>query len=85
MRRDDLRVGYVTNKTLCKLYREKYGIKWFDEFSRNTIVLIREPGTYFYYDVEKENSDIAYWMNKMSLNRHGELLEREVDVITQIL
>jgi len=54
VRRDDLRVGVVTNKTLVQHYKQKYGVKFFDEYSLNTIVLVREPGVYFYYDIEKD-------------------------------
>ena len=41
-KRDDLRVGLVTNATLVKKYKEKYGPKMFDEFSLNSIVLAKE-------------------------------------------
>eukprot|EP00347_Sterkiella_histriomuscorum_P004030 403362013 len=85
VRRDDLRVGLVTNKTLVMKYKEKFGLKWFDEFSHNTIVLEREPGVYIYYDLEKESMDIAYWINKMSLNKIGEELTRETDIISRVL
>lgn len=54
--RDDLRVGIVTDKALVKRYKESYGVKWFDEYSKNTIVLVREPGTYIYYDLEKDDA-----------------------------
>lgn len=54
-RRDDLRVAIVTNKTLVSLYKAKYGPKWFDEHSQNTIVLAKDGGKFAYYDVEKDD------------------------------
>jgi len=41
-KRDDLRVGLVTNATLVRKYKERYGPKMFDEFSLNSIVLAKE-------------------------------------------
>lgn len=66
-------------------YKERFGPKWFDEFSYNSIVLEREPNVFSYYDVEKEVTDMKFWINKMSLNKHGELLNRETDVISKML
>jgi hypothetical protein len=54
-KRDDLRVAVVTNQTLVKAYKVKYGHRWFDEFSVNTIVLQREPQVFAYYDLEKDS------------------------------
>jgi hypothetical protein len=42
--RDDLRVAIVTDKEVVKRCKEKFGVRWFDEHSMNTIVLEREPG-----------------------------------------
>jgi hypothetical protein len=41
-KRDDLRVGLVTNKTVVKVFKEKYGHRMFDEYSHNSIVLARD-------------------------------------------
>lgn len=84
-KRDDLRIGVVYNKTLVLHYKEKFGVKWFDEFSYNTIVLEREPGVFFYYDIEKESSDLGYWINRMSLNKHGDELNKETEVISKLM
>jgi hypothetical protein len=47
-------------------------------------VLVREPGTYIYYDLEKEDaSQIRYWINKMSLKKIGEPINREVVAIAK--
>ena len=66
-RRDDLRIGVVTSQALVKAYKERYGPRWFDEYSLNSIVLEREPGQYSYYDIEKESEDLVKWINRMSL------------------
>jgi len=50
--RDDLRIGYVTDRDLVNEYKEKYNYKWFEEFSHNSILLIKDKGEYFYYNVE---------------------------------
>lgn len=71
-KRDDLRIGYVTNQTLIKHYKEKFGVKWFDNYSHNTIILEREKDNYFFYDLEKDSEDIEYWINKMSLKKNGD-------------
>ena len=76
-RRDDLRVALVTNQTLVRRYKEKYGPRWFDQYSLNSIVLEREPGTYAYYDVEKESEDLARLINRMSLSKNGDEINRE--------
>ncbi len=41
-KRDDLRVGIVTNKTVVKVFKDKYGPRMFDEYSHNSIVLARD-------------------------------------------
>ena len=84
-KRDDLRVGLVTNKTLINIYKARYSAKWFDEYSLNTIVLEREPGVFAYYDIEKENTDISHWMNKFSLKKNGEEINRESFFIAKSL
>jgi hypothetical protein len=60
------------------MYKERFGPRWFDEFSLNTIILEREPDVYAYYDLEKDEQDLIYWINKMSLKKHGDELNREV-------
>ena len=78
-------MAYVTNKTLVDSYKKKYGAKWFDEFSHNTIVLEREKDVFLYYDMEKESEDIFYWVNKQSLKKNGDELNRETQVINTLL
>lgn len=65
--------------------KDKVGVKWFDEYSHNTIILSREPNEYVFYDVEKDSEDIANWINKMSLDKHADPLNRETDVISKLL
>lgn len=84
-KRDDLRMAFVTDSNLIQKCKEKYGAKLFDEFSLNSIVLEREKDQFIYYDVEKESMDIAYWINKMSLNKEGELYNRESEVIGKLV
>jgi len=62
---------------MVKRAKEKWGFQWFDEFSKNTIVLEREPGHFVFYDVEKESGDIEKWINKMSLKKGGDEVNRE--------
>ena len=76
-KREDLRVGLVTNSTLVKIYKEKYGVKWFDQHSYNSIVLEREPGLFSFYDLTKESDDITFWINKISLSKNGDQINRE--------
>ncbi len=85
MRRDDLRIAQVTDKKLVKEMKDKIGVKWFDQYSLNTIVLEREPNDYVFYDIEKDSGDIAQWINKMSLAKHVDVLNRETDVISKLL
>ena len=75
--RDDLRIGLVTKPELVKSIKTTYKVKFFDEYSLNSIVLEREKDTFFYYDVEQSSEDMGYWMNKMSLNKLGEEYTRE--------
>ncbi|TNV74085.1 hypothetical protein FGO68_gene8059 [Halteria grandinella] len=82
-KRDDLRVAVVTSSSLVYDYKKKFGPKWFDEHSRNTIVLQREKDTNAYYDLEKDDQDLHYWINKMSLKKTGDELTREVSIIGQ--
>jgi hypothetical protein len=47
--------------------------------------LLRDNGHHDFYDIEKDVSDIAYWINKASLNKNGDDLNRETDVIAKLL
>jgi hypothetical protein len=40
-------------------------------------VLEREPEQFAFYDVEKESGDIEKWINKMSLKKGGDEINRE--------
>ena len=80
-RREDLRIGLVTDRALVKAYKAKYGPKWFDEYSLNTMVLQREPGNFAFYDFEQQNIDIRSWINKKSLNKNGDPITRETAFI----
>ena len=78
-------MAQITNKTLVKILKQRYGPKWFDDYSHNSIVLEREPGVFVYYDIEKDSEDIAHWINKQSLLKQGDELNRETDVICKML
>jgi hypothetical protein len=45
---------------------------------------VREPNVFAYYDIEKEFSDLQYWMNKLSLRR-VDALTKETDAISKML
>ena len=75
----------MTDQVLIKKYKEKYGAKWFDEFSLNTIVIEREPGQFAFYDVEKDDQDLVHWINKMSLKKTGDEINRETFAIAKDL
>jgi hypothetical protein len=40
-RRNDLRMAYVTDKALCKMYKEAFGRAWFNEFSSESMLIFR--------------------------------------------
>jgi hypothetical protein len=79
-------MGVVTNQTLVKIFKQKYGPRMFDEFALNSIVLTRDSGqNYAFYDVEKDDEDITYWINKMSLKKQGDEISRESAIIAKLL
>jgi len=84
-RRDDLRVATVSDKALVKVYKERWGARWFDQYSLNSIVLERESGDYVYYDLEKESEDLTKWINRMSLKKTGDEINRESLAIAKSL
>ena len=84
-RRDDLRVATVSDKALVKVYKERWGARWFDQYSLNSIVLEREAGDYVYYDLEKESEDLTKWINRMSLKKTGDEINRESLAIAKSL
>lgn len=49
-------MGQVTDKALVKRAKEAFGARMFDEWSLNSLVLVREPGEYIYNDLEKEDA-----------------------------
>ena len=75
----------MTNSTLIKQFKQRFGAKWFDHYSYNSIVLEREKGVYSYYDLEKDDRDIYYWINKMSLKKTGDEYNKETGVIAKLL
>lgn len=83
-KRDDLRVGIVTNKTVVKVFKEKYGHRMFDEYSHNSIVLARD-NQFTYNDIEKESDNLQYWINKMSLKKTSDEINRETSAIIKAL
>ena len=84
-RRDDLRVATVSDKALLKVYKERWGARWFDQYSLNSIVLEREAGDYVYYDLEKESEDLTKWINRISLKKTGDEINRESLAIAKSL
>lgn len=43
-KRDELRIGLVTDKKIIKKYKAKYGTLWFPEGTYSTVVLKRYDG-----------------------------------------
>mmetsp|Transcript_45681 Transcript_45681/g.33399 ORF Transcript_45681/g.33399 Transcript_45681/m.33399 type:complete len:174 (+) Transcript_45681:582-1103(+) len=83
--RDDLRIAYVTDRDLVNDYKQKYNHKWFEQYSHNSIVLFKESGEYFYYNVEDSTADIGDWINKMSLSKYGNDFNLETRRIIHLL
>ena len=83
--RDDLRIGYTTDKEVIRYFKEKYSVKWFDEYSHNSIVISRSPGVFEYYNIEDTSEDIDYWINKHSLSKRGDDYNRETAFISKLL
>ena len=54
-KRDELRVGMVTDKKLIKKYKANHGTLWFPEGSYSSIVLKRYDGKIFHHDVLQGN------------------------------
>lgn len=74
----------MTDKALVKRAKEVYGARMFDEWSLNSLVLVREPGVFVYNDLEKEDaSQIKYWINKMSLKKTGDTISKEAVAIAK--
>lgn len=65
-RRDDLRVGIVTDRKVIKKYKQKYGTAWFPEVSYSSLVLKRYDGETFSYDFLNESpiNTPYFWINK---------------------
>lgn len=68
-KREELRVGIVTDKKLIKKYRANHGTLWFSEGSYSSIVLKRYDGKVFYHDVLLGNPPIGFlhWINRKSI------------------
>lgn len=66
-KRDELRIGLVTDKKLVKKYKAKYGATWFPDVSYNTLVHKRYDGQMSYFDfINPEHPQMvpSYWINK---------------------
>ena len=64
-RRDDLRLGLVTDRKIIKKYKQKYGT-WFPEVSYTTMILKRYDGEIFTFDFLNESpmNALSFWINK---------------------
>ena len=69
--RDDLRIAKVIDPELVMEYKRKYGEKWFDEGSTNSMVVFSnsksEESALNYYDLSSETTQLSYWINSASL------------------
>lgn len=70
--REDLRIGLVTDPSLVKVFKAKYGPKFFDEYSLNSMIVKRDKNDYSSYNFEDNSEDMVFWINKYSLKKTGE-------------
>lgn len=50
-KRDELRMGIVTDKKIIKKYKAKYGTSWFPDATYSTLVLKRYDGQTYFIDL----------------------------------
>jgi hypothetical protein len=74
-KREELRIGMVTDKKLIKKYKAQYGTLWFPEGAYSTVVLKRYDGKTFSHDLLQGNPPIGFifWINKKSLKEVEEM------------
>lgn len=64
-KREELRIGLVTDKKLIKKYKAKYGSTWFPEVTYSTIILKRYDGQITHYDlIDHKQISLFYWITK---------------------
>lgn len=65
-KRDELRIGLVTDKKIIKKFKSKYGSVWFPDASYTTIVLKRYDGQIFFLDLlaRSPQLSLSFWINK---------------------
>lgn len=64
-KRDELRIGLVTDKKLIKKYKAKNGNLWFPEVGYSTVILKRYDGQIFFYDfIADKTVNLLYWITK---------------------
>jgi hypothetical protein len=68
-KREEFRVGLVTDKKLIKKYKANHGTLWFPEGAYSSIVLKRYDGKVFYHDILQGNPPIGFvhWFNRKSI------------------
>jgi len=68
-KREELRIGMVTDKKLIKKYKASYGTLWFPEGSYSSIVLKRYDGKIFHHDLLQGSppNGFIFWINKKSI------------------
>lgn len=76
--REDLRIAKVTNPALVKKYKEKYDLKWFSQFSSNSLVMLKKDANRpefitKYYDLNIETTQFIDWISQQSLEPLEEL------------
>lgn len=74
-KRDELRIGMVTDKKLIKKYKASYGSLWFPEGAYSTVVVKRNDGRTFSHDLLSGNPThgFMYWINKKSIREVEEM------------
>jgi len=73
-KRDDLRIGLVTDKKIIKKYKAKYGSLWFPEGTYSTLILKRYDGQVYHIDLLSDDKNFMYWINKKSITNVEEMV-----------
>jgi hypothetical protein len=86
--RTDLRVGIVRDSGVVGKFKETMGENWFNETSKNTVVLFRDgvdPGDMQrFYDVETDDYDFESWISFSSLDEVEEFTPGSLNIMTSL-
>jgi hypothetical protein len=82
--RNDLSIGYNTNKTLIKILKEKKLGIWFDTYSLNSIVL-RRYDKYYFLDLSLKSIYIYDFLYYNTISSIDELSHNNKDLINKLV